>query len=226
MFIHRQHLPILASMIDQFRIFFWFPNVESVGVETPLMHLPSRLRNLQPPPSFFVHSSWNTPKVEVVHCYSNSSTPPSHRRLLLHVAVDLTDQIHQFPSCINHDRPSLFLATSDINQLVDGLNVKEVCFKGRKLQGTTFPLRDGYSGWNGKFFHDIKYFAETSISAALISEMIKRIPTIDFEDQQGTTIDSIKGEVELKDVYFEYPSRPKLMVLKKFNLKDSEYLVT
>ncbi|KAL4559760.1 hypothetical protein LXL04_031905 [Taraxacum kok-saghyz] len=77
-----------------------------------------------------------------------------------------------------------------------------------------------YGGFGlGSSFMNIKYFAEASISATIISEMIERIPTIDSEDQMGKTIDSIKGELEFKDVYFAYPSRPETMVLKKFNLK-------
>ncbi|KAI3737379.1 hypothetical protein L2E82_27379 [Cichorium intybus] len=77
-----------------------------------------------------------------------------------------------------------------------------------------------YGGFGlGSSFMNIKYFAEASISAAVISDMIERIPTIDSQDQQGTTIDSVKGELEFKDVSFAYPSRPESLVLKKFNLK-------
>lgn len=66
---------------------------------------------------------------------------------------------------------------------------------------------------------NIKYFAEASISAAVISDMIERVPTIDSEDQQGTTISPVKGDLEFKEVDFAYPSRPESLVLKKFNLK-------
>lgn len=66
---------------------------------------------------------------------------------------------------------------------------------------------------------NIKYFAEASISSAVISEMIDRTPTIDSEDQQGTTINFLKGNLEFKDVDFAYPSRPETLVLKNFNLK-------
>ncbi|KAJ9559878.1 hypothetical protein OSB04_005038 [Centaurea solstitialis] len=48
-------------------------------------------------------------------------------------------------------------------------------------------------------FMNIKYFAEASISAAIISEMIDRIPAIDSSDQHGTTISPVKGELEFKD---------------------------
>ena len=65
---------------------------------------------------------------------------------------------------------------------------------------------------------NIKYFAEASISSAVISEMIDRIPTIDSEDEQGTTISAVKGNLEFIDIDFAYPSRPESLVLKKFNL--------
>ncbi|KAM0035171.1 putative Type 1 protein exporter [Helianthus debilis subsp. tardiflorus] len=66
---------------------------------------------------------------------------------------------------------------------------------------------------------NIKYFAEASISASVINEMIERIPSIDSEDPQGTTISELKGTLEFKDVDFAYPSRPECLVLKRFNLK-------
>ncbi|KAK1427694.1 hypothetical protein QVD17_16387 [Tagetes erecta] len=77
-----------------------------------------------------------------------------------------------------------------------------------------------YGGFGlGSSFMNIKYFAEASISAGVICEMIERIPSIDSEDQQGTTISQVKGNLEFKDVDFAYPSRPECLVLKKFNLK-------
>nr|XP_043637818.1 putative multidrug resistance protein [Erigeron canadensis] len=77
-----------------------------------------------------------------------------------------------------------------------------------------------YGGFGlGSSFMNIKYFAEASISAVVISEMIERVPAIDSEDQQGTTISPVKGNLEFKDVDFAYPSRPDSLVLKRFNLK-------
>ncbi|PWA74003.1 NHPM bacteriocin system ABC transporter, ATP-binding protein [Artemisia annua] len=76
-----------------------------------------------------------------------------------------------------------------------------------------------YGGFGlGSSFMNIKYFAEASISSAVISEMIDRIPTIDSEDEQGTTISAVKGNLEFMDIDFAYPSRPESLVLKKFNL--------
>ncbi|KAI3506298.1 hypothetical protein L1887_28655 [Cichorium endivia] len=65
-------------------------------------------------------------------------------------AVDLTDQIHQLPCCVKYDGPSPvshYFKPKPTGVEVDGLNVKEAYFRGRKLQGTTVPLPDGYSGF-------------------------------------------------------------------------------
>lgn len=66
---------------------------------------------------------------------------------------------------------------------------------------------------------NVKYFIEANIAAARIFEMIHRVPGIDSADEQGKTISDVKGEVEFRDIEFEYPSRPGSLVLNKFNLK-------
>jgi ATP-binding cassette subfamily B (MDR/TAP) protein 1 len=65
----------------------------------------------------------------------------------------------------------------------------------------------------------VKYFIEANIAAARIFEMIHRVPEIDSADEQGKTISDVKGEVEFRDIDFEYPSRPGSLVLNKFNLR-------
>ncbi|KAM7480105.1 hypothetical protein LguiA_028318 [Lonicera macranthoides] len=66
---------------------------------------------------------------------------------------------------------------------------------------------------------NVKYFAEANIAAALIFEMIERVPSIDSANQQGETIPGVKGELEFKDIDFAYPTRPESLTLRKFNLK-------
>ncbi|XP_077216470.1 uncharacterized protein LOC143851030 isoform X2 [Tasmannia lanceolata] len=61
---------------------------------------------------------------------------------------DLTGQIHQLPCCIKHDGPSdvshcLFLL---LGFIVEGFEVEEASFRGRKLQGASIPLPEGYCG--------------------------------------------------------------------------------
>ncbi|KAI7748145.1 hypothetical protein M8C21_012908 [Ambrosia artemisiifolia] len=65
-------------------------------------------------------------------------------------AVDLTDQIHQLPCCIKYNGPSPvshYFKPKPTGVEVDGLEVKEAHFRGRKLQGTTVSLPHGYSGF-------------------------------------------------------------------------------
>uniref|UniRef100_A0A5B7B905 Uncharacterized protein n=1 Tax=Davidia involucrata TaxID=16924 RepID=A0A5B7B905_DAVIN len=64
--------------------------------------------------------------------------------------VDLTGQIHQLPCRIKYDGPcsvSHYFKPKPTGIEVDGLEVEEACFRGRKLQGTTIPLPEGYSGF-------------------------------------------------------------------------------
>ncbi|KAD4889046.1 hypothetical protein R6Q59_034064 [Mikania micrantha] len=77
-----------------------------------------------------------------------------------------------------------------------------------------------YGGFGlGASLMNIKHFAEAKISAALVSEIINRVPSIDSTDKNGTTISVVRGELEFKDVEFAYPSRPESLVLKKVNIK-------
>ncbi|XP_010276154.1 PREDICTED: uncharacterized protein C12B10.15c [Nelumbo nucifera] len=64
--------------------------------------------------------------------------------------VDLTGQVHQLPCCIKHDGPcpvSQYFKPHKTGVEVEGLAVEEACFRGRKLQGATIPLPEGYCGY-------------------------------------------------------------------------------
>lgn len=50
-------------------------------------------------------------------------------------------------------------------------------------------------------------------------ESIKRKPTIDSYDPSGTVLDDIKGDIELRDVYFRYPARPDVQIFSGFSLQ-------
>lgn len=71
----------------------------------------------------------------------------------------------------------------------------------------------------GSSFLNVKHFTEANAAAALILEMIERVPSIDSADQQGKTITEVKGELVFEEIDFAYPSRPGNLVLRKFNLK-------
>jgi len=70
----------------------------------------------------------------------------------------------------------------------------------------------------GSCLVNVKYFTEANIAASTISEMIRRVPDIDPNDN-GITITDFNGEIKFKDVDFCYPSRPGSVVLRKFNLQ-------
>jgi len=60
---------------------------------------------------------------------------------------------------------------------------------------------------------------EATTAASRIFEMIDRVPSIDSEDKQGKALSYARGEIEFKDIYFSYPSRPEMLILQDFNLK-------
>ncbi|KAL2644832.1 hypothetical protein R1flu_012419 [Riccia fluitans] len=49
-------------------------------------------------------------------------------------------------------------------------------------------------------------------------QVIERKPPIDSEDLQGGILSTVKGEIQLKDVHFAYPTRPKYPVFTRFSL--------
>ncbi|MFS7931396.1 putative ABC-type xenobiotic transporter [Helianthus anomalus] len=76
-----------------------------------------------------------------------------------------------------------------------------------------------YGGFLGASFINVRHFAEAKISAALVNEIINRVPIIDSIDKHGKKISAVKGELEFKDVEFGYLSRPESLVLKRVNVK-------
>jgi ATP-binding cassette subfamily B (MDR/TAP) protein 1 len=60
---------------------------------------------------------------------------------------------------------------------------------------------------------------EAKAAAIRITEMIDRKPGIDSEDKKGKALSYVRGEIELKGVYFSYPSRPDTPILQGLNLR-------
>ncbi|XP_072993178.1 LOW QUALITY PROTEIN: ABC transporter B family member 9-like [Typha latifolia] len=65
----------------------------------------------------------------------------------------------------------------------------------------------------------VSAFAAGQAAAYRIFETIKRKPEIDAYDTSGIILEDIKGDIELKDVYFSYPARPDHLIFEKFSLK-------
>ncbi|VAH78686.1 unnamed protein product [Triticum turgidum subsp. durum] len=56
-------------------------------------------------------------------------------------------------------------------------------------------------------------------AAYRLFETIERKPEIDSDDTSGMILENIKGDVELKDVYFSYPARPGQLILDGLSLQ-------
>ncbi|KAJ9557917.1 hypothetical protein OSB04_012531 [Centaurea solstitialis] len=61
-------------------------------------------------------------------------------------------------------------------------------------------------------------FAQGRAAAYTMFETINRKPNIYAYDGEGIVSEDIKGEIELKDVYFRYPARPNVQILSGFSL--------
>ncbi|KAL4340975.1 hypothetical protein GQ457_08G007230 [Hibiscus cannabinus] len=60
---------------------------------------------------------------------------------------------------------------------------------------------------------------EATVAATRIFEMINRVPSIDADNRKGKALSHVRGEIEFKDIYFAYPSRPDSPVLQGLNLR-------
>ncbi|KAK6162939.1 hypothetical protein DH2020_002780 [Rehmannia glutinosa] len=61
-------------------------------------------------------------------------------------------------------------------------------------------------------------FAAGQAAAVKMFETINRKPTIDAYDTKGKILNDIRGDIELRDVCFSYPARPKEQIFNGFSL--------
>ncbi|XP_062206605.1 ABC transporter B family member 4-like [Phragmites australis] len=64
-------------------------------------------------------------------------------------------------------------------------------------------------------------FAEGQSAAYRLFTTIKRKPEIDPDDPTGKQLEDVKGDVDLKGVYFSYPARPDQLIFDGFSLHVS-----
>ncbi|XAR61474.1 Xenobiotic-transporting ATPase [Bertholletia excelsa] len=64
-------------------------------------------------------------------------------------------------------------------------------------------------------------FAAGQAAAFKMFETIERKPVIDAYDARGKKLDDIRGDIELRDVYFSYPARPDELIFCEFSLSIS-----
>lgn len=61
-------------------------------------------------------------------------------------------------------------------------------------------------------------FAKAKVAAAKIFRIIDHKPNIERNGETGLELESVTGQVELKNVDFSYPSRPEVQILSDFSL--------
>ncbi|KAF8670749.1 hypothetical protein HU200_050414 [Digitaria exilis] len=71
----------------------------------------------------------------------------------------------------------------------------------------------------GQATPSVTAFAEGQAAAYRMFKIIDRQPDIDIYDTKGIILADIKGDVELKDVYFSYPTRPEHLVCDGLSLR-------
>eukprot|EP00262_Sarcandra_glabra_P000204 TRINITY_DN1028_c0_g1_i1.p1 TRINITY_DN1028_c0_g1~~TRINITY_DN1028_c0_g1_i1.p1 ORF type:complete len:1276 (-),score=248.81 TRINITY_DN1028_c0_g1_i1:261-4088(-) len=67
----------------------------------------------------------------------------------------------------------------------------------------------------------VNAFAAGQAAAYKMFETIKRKPEIDAYDMSGMVLEDIKGEIELRDVHFNYPARPDIQIFSGFSFHVS-----
>jgi len=56
------------------------------------------------------------------------------------------------------------------------------------------------------------------MAAYKIFEVIKRIPKIDASSMNGRLLEDLRGEIDLRNLYFRYPARPNVQIFTRVSL--------
>ncbi|KAM0921315.1 hypothetical protein ACQ4PT_006954 [Festuca glaucescens] len=91
-------------------------------------------------------------------------------------------------------------------------------YNGGKIMTVLFAVLTGATSL-GNATPSISAIAEGQSAAYRLFETIERRPKIDSDDTSGMVLENIKGDVELKDVYFRYPARPGQLILDGLSLQ-------
>ncbi|BAT84573.1 hypothetical protein LR48_Vigan03g153900 [Vigna angularis] len=71
----------------------------------------------------------------------------------------------------------------------------------------------------GAALANVKFFSEAGAAAERIKQVIKRVPRIDSESEEGEILERVNGEVEFDRVEFVYPSRLESPVLNGLSVR-------
>ncbi|KAF8676219.1 hypothetical protein HU200_047090 [Digitaria exilis] len=99
-----------------------------------------------------------------------------------------------------------------------GKLIVDKAYTGGKIITVLFAVLTGASSL-GNAAPSFSAIAEGQSAAYRLFETIERKPEIDSSDTSGMVLEDIKGDVELKDVHFRYPSRPDQLILDGLSLQ-------
>jgi len=93
------------------------------------------------------------------------------------------------------------------------------CMTGGKVLSTFFAVIMGAMGL-GSAFPCIASIVQGRSAAATIFHVIERVPAIDAYSKEGRVLApaEVRGQMQLRDVTFAYPTRPEKQVCKHYNL--------
>ncbi|CAO2173942.1 unnamed protein product [Urochloa humidicola] len=95
--------------------------------------------------------------------------------------------------------------------------ILEKGYTGAKVMNVIFAVLTGSLAL-GQASPSMKAFAGGQAAAYKMFETINRTPEIDAYSTTGRKLDDIRGDIEFRDVYFSYPTRPDEQIFKGFSL--------
>ncbi|VFR00063.1 unnamed protein product [Cuscuta campestris] len=98
-----------------------------------------------------------------------------------------------------------------------GYLVRHHITNGGLAISTTFAVMIGGIGL-GQSLPSLSAFAKARVAAEKIFSTIDHKPSVGKNKETGLELESVNGQLELKNVDFSYPSRPDIQILKNFSL--------